>query len=300
MDLVKVLDNIPNLTIPDELKHNIDIDEEEWKSIQSKVVENLKNDNYIEDREARSINEMMLLDLSEEQQKGFERFCTYIISEGNIEIIEKTLETVDNCLSVLSLKYKQRKEAQLKQDEEFKKKYEEEGFGVEPSIPLTIVHKEAMNFIGVHYTKYISKKDFPKFIREVYNKTMEISNIVAKNKIYGFAGVDSLGKDIVPQSIFSFVFAVQVSNIEDVPNDMISFTMPQHEYIFYKHVGSMNDLQRSINEVFMYDLKGNNYEMDLLPSFDIFPFDISDNDEFSEVEIYFPVSRIGGSTEQEM
>ncbi|MFL0249022.1 MerR family transcriptional regulator [Clostridium neuense] len=289
MDLVKVLDNIPKLNIPKELMDSVDTDEKEWKTIQNRIEENLKNDNYA--NKAYNIKNTITFDISEEEQRQFELFCTYIKPEGNIEIIGKTLEAVDKSLSVLSSKYRKRKESHLKFQKKFQKKFKEEYFDKEPSRPLTIVHKETMSFVGIHYTKFINKKDFPKFIREFNNIAEEISNVVNRGRIYGFAGVDSLGKDIVPDSIFSFVFAVQVSNIEKVPHDMISFVLPQHEYLFYKHIGDMKNYQKSFDEVFMYKLEEKNYEMDILPSFQIFPSDIRDNDENLEVEMYFPVSK---------
>lgn len=49
---------------------------------------------------------------------------------------------------------------------------------------LIIVHKETMNFVGIHYTKLISKKDFPKFIRKFNNRKEEISNVVNGERIY--------------------------------------------------------------------------------------------------------------------
>lgn len=289
MDLVKVLDNIPKLNIPKELMDSVDTDEKEWKTIQNRIKENLKNDNYA--NKAYNIKNTITFDISEEEQRQFELFCTYIKPEGNIEIIGNTLEAVDKSLSVLSSRYRKRKESHLKFQKKFQKKFKEEYFDKEPSRPLTIVHKETMSFVGIHYTKFINKKDFPKFIREFNNIAEEISNVVNRGRIYGFAGVDSLGKDIVPDSIFSFVFAVQVSNIEKVPHDMISFVLPQHEYLFYKHIGDMKNYQKSFDEVFMYKLEEKNYEMDILPSFQIFPSDIRDNDENLEVEMYFPVSK---------
>jgi DNA-binding transcriptional MerR regulator/predicted transcriptional regulator YdeE len=292
MDLVKVLDNAPNLMIPEALKSNIDIDQEEWKAIQCRITENLKNDKLVQENKASSIKDMMSFDMSEEEQKQFEIFCTYIRPEGNIEVIGKTLEAVDKNLSILSSKYKKKREAHLKHEEELQKKVEEEFFRAEPAIPLTIVHKETMNFVGIHHTKYINKKDFSKFIREFSNRVIEISNAINIDKIYQFSGIDSLEKNIVPDSVFSFVFAVQVLSIENVPKDMISFTVPAHDYIFYKHVGNMKDYQKSLNQIFMYDLKANNYEMDILPSFEIFPSDIDENDDELEVEIHFPISRL--------
>lgn len=292
MDLVKALDNAPNLIIPEELKSNIDIDQEEWETIQCRITENLKKDNFAEDYQGNSINDMMIFDMSEEEQKQFVRFCTYIIPEGNIEVIGKTLEAVEKSLSILSSKYKKRKEAHIKHEEELQKKFEEEFFCAEPAMPLTIVHKETMNFVGIHNTKYINKKDFPRYIREFSNRTVEIPNVVKANKVYQFSGLDSLGNNIVPDSFFSFVFAVQVSSIENVPKDMISFTLPEHDYIFYKHVGNMVDYQNSLNQIFMYDLKANNYEMDILPSFEMFYLDKCDNDDSLEIDIHFPVSKI--------
>ncbi|WP_234122939.1 MerR family transcriptional regulator [Clostridium hydrogenum] len=285
IDLVKALDNTPNLNIPEKLESSVDMDEEEWKTIKNRMTENLKNDNY--EYKSESVS-MMSFDMSEEEQRQFEVFCTYIKPEGNIEIIGKTLEAVDKSLSVLSSKYRKRKEAHLKFHEKFKEGY----FCEEPSMPLTIVHKETMSFVGIHYTKFINKKDFPKFIREFNYRIVEISNIVNGEKVYGFSGIDSLGKDIVPDSVFSFVFAMQVSNIEKVPCDMISFVLPQHDYLFYKHIGDMKNYQKSLDEAFMYNIEEKNYEMDILPSFQIFSSDISDNDENLEVEMYFPVSKI--------
>lgn len=289
MDLVKVLDNAPNLNIPEELRDRVDMDEKEWKTIQNRITENLKSDNY--DNKVYDIKDTMIFDMSEEEQRQFEVFCTYIKPEENVEIIGNTLEAVDKSLSVLSLKYRKIKETHLKFEKEFQEKFEEEYFGEEPSMPLTVVHKETMSFVGIHHTKFISKKDFPKFIREFNNRIVEISKVINGEKIYGFSGIDSLGKDIVPDSIFSFVFAVQVSNIEKVPYDMISFVLPQHDYLFYKHVGSMKDYQKSFDEAFMYNLEEKNYEMDILPSFQIFSSGIRDNDGDLEVEMYFPVSR---------
>jgi|GEM_PF-729205 len=290
MDLVKVLDNAPNLNIPVELRDSIDMDEKEWKIIQDRMTENLKNDDY--DNKVYDIKNTMIFDMSEEEQRQFEVFCTYIKPEGNIEIIGKTLEAVDKSLSVLSSKYRKIKEAHLKFQEKFHKKLQEEYFCMEPTMPLTIVHKETMSFVGIHYTKFINKKDFPKFIRGFNDRIAEISNVVNGEKVYGFSGLDSLGKDIVPDSVFSFVFAMQVSNIEKVPYDMISFVLPQHDYLFYKHIGDMKDYQKSLDEVFMYNIEEKNYEMDILPSFQIFPSDIKDNDKNLEVEMYFPVSSL--------
>lgn len=289
MDLVKVLDNAPNLIIPEELKANISIDEKELEVIKNNIKKNLKGNNYLK---KYKVKDTMFLDMSEEEQKQFERFCTYILPEENSNIIIETLETVDRSLSILSSKYKRIKASHLKFNKEFNKKFKEEYLKNEPAMPLTIVHKKTMNFVGVHHTKFINKKDFPKFIGEFNNRLNEITNVVNEEKIYGFSGIDSLGENIVPNSIFSFVFAIQVSNIENVPKDMISFILPRHEYIFYKHVGNMKDYQKSLNEVFMYDLKEKNYEMDILPSFQIFPSDIYDKGEDLEVEMYFPVSRI--------
>lgn len=289
MELVKALDNTPNLNIPEELKNSVDMDEKEWKSIQNRMTENLKNDNY--EYKSNSVSNMMNFDMSEEEQRQFEVFCTYIKPEGNAEIIGKTLEAVDKSLSVLSSKYRKRKEAHLKFQKEFQEKFEKEYFCEKPSMPLTIVHKETMSFVGIHYTKFINKKDFPKVIREFNDRIVEISNIVNGEKVYGFSGIDSLGKDIVPDSIFSYVFAMQVSNIARVPHDMISFVLPQHDYLFYKHIGDMKNYQKSLDEAFMYNIEEKNYEMDILPSFQVFPSDIFDNDENLEVEMYFPVSR---------
>ncbi|QAA32873.1 MerR family transcriptional regulator [Clostridium manihotivorum] len=293
LDLVKALDNAPNLVIPEELKSTIDTDEEEWKTLQYRMTENLKNDKPSSDYKGINFMDMMVFDMSEEEQKQFERLCTYIMPEGNIEIIGKTLEAVDESLCILSSKYKKRKEAQLMREEELQRKFEEEFLTAEPAIPLTIVHKETMNFVGIHLTKYINKKDFPKCIREFGNRIAKIPNVVKADKVYQFSGIDSLGKNLVPDSIFSFVFAVQVSSLESVPENMIGFTLPEHDYIFYKHIGTMEDYQKSLNQVFMYDLNANNYEMDMFPSFEIFSSYICEKEDELEVDIFFPVSSIG-------
>jgi AraC family transcriptional regulator len=96
-------------------------------------------------------------------------------------------------------------------------------------------------------------------------------------------------KDFNPNAEFEKWAAVDVSNFNDVPNNMKSYTLKGGLYAVFIHKGAANTGLKTFQYIFRTWLPNSEYSLDNRPHFEILGEKYKRDDPTSEEEIWIPV-----------
>lgn len=133
----------------------------------------------------------------------------------------------------------------------------------------------------------------------INNTTFELwrSFMTTKIKIQNSIGTDSYSIQVYPPTYFenfdpNTTFekwaAVEVSNFENIPDAMETFTIPSGWYAVFLYKGLSSD-NRIFNYIFTEWLPNFEYHLDNRPHFEILGEKYKNNDPNSEEEIWIPI-----------
>lgn len=244
LHLVKTLDSSKQLNVSNELLESFESDNLNWNLIEEIIICRNKEFYAMEKEEIKDYVEHLYdLKPTEIDLKLLEQLISYENSKENISYINNLLKLIDEDLKILSSKYTKIQENILVANYELKKSYLNLPKDSESKNNISLVTLPQMTFVGLEYTTFISIKKVPKLIDNFRNRLKEINNVINPTDIYTINGIDSLLQYEKPKTFklnFSFIIAVQVSKVEQIPNDMKAFTIPAHQHICYTLKGNKN------------------------------------------------------------
>lgn len=92
-----------------------------------------------------------------------------------------------------------------------------------------------------------------------------------------------------PNATFEKWAAAEVTDFENVPQDMETFTIPQGLYAVFLHKGAASEGQKTFSYIFGTWLPGSGYTLDNRPHFEILGEKYKNDDPDSEEEIWIPL-----------
>ncbi len=144
-----------------------------------------------------------------------------------------------------------------------------------------IVSVDEFKAVGMTYFGDNNNGEIPKMWQIFNQKFMEISNISKPVLFYGIC--DS---DMDEQGRFDYAAAVGVDSFENVPETMVTKTIPAGNYLVYTYEGDIKNLGEFYGKIFETYLPQSGHEMDMRPQLEVY------DDRFMKTgafDIYIPV-----------
>lgn len=298
LHLVKTLDNSPKLKVSNEILESVESDKLNWSLIEDAIT--CRNNEFYSmgKEEIKSYAEHLYdLEPTKTDLNLFEQLISYENSKENISYIENLLKLIYEDLKILSSKYTKFQENISAVNYELKKSYSDLPKDSESKNNISLVTLPQMTFVGLEYTTFISLKKVPKLIDSFRNRVKEINNVIKPTDIYTINGIDSLLQYEKPKTKtfklnFSFIIAVQVSEVEQIPNDMKAFTIPAHQHICYTLKGNKTLKTFIKDEIPLVTFITQSYKIAKFPALTLYNNDYKTNDSESIVYNYMPIETI--------
>ena len=99
--------------------------------------------------------------------------------------------------------------------------------------------------------------------------------------------------DFQPNTPFVKWAAVEVSGLEEIPNDMEALEIQEGLYAVFNYKGDQQGAATFFNSIYAEWLPNSDYELDNRPQFEILGEKYKNNDPNSEEEIWIPVKLKG-------
>ncbi len=152
----------------------------------------------------------------------------------------------------------------------------------------TFATKDTFTVVGIEkeFEFQESSKIIPEMVHEVLGRKSEIKNV---------QGVASYGITTkVSDTKMTYIYAVNVSKVEDLPVGMVSKEIPSQEYAVFIHKGPITNIKETYDYIFSKWLKENDVETIQAPSFEYYgekfiPY--GDKIADSIIEINLPIKK---------
>lgn len=121
-----------------------------------------------------------------------------------------------------------------------------------------------------------------------------------KSEIKAAVGADLFSIEVYPEGFFDTFdptapfekwAAVEVSNLENIPEDFDKLTVTEGLYAVFIHRGSAIDASQTYKNIFETWLPGSGFRLDVRPHFAVMGAKYKNDDLDSEEEIWIPISR---------
>lgn len=144
-----------------------------------------------------------------------------------------------------------------------------------------IVHKDEFKVVGIPYYGDNSNGEIPQIWGVFFKRINEIKNIVDPEISYGVCD-----PEVSEDGKFHYTVCVEVSSFEDVPEGMVTKTIPGGRYAVFTYNGpieKISEFYRSIYKEWMPNLE---YEVEFRPDFEYYDKRFC---EKGELDIYVPI-----------
>ncbi len=95
--------------------------------------------------------------------------------------------------------------------------------------------------------------------------------------------------DFTPSTSFEKWAAVEVEEIDRIPDKMETLTIPKGEYAVFKYRGLPSNFQKMAEYIFGVWLPNSQYQLDNRPHFEIMKADYNPNDPSAEETVWIPI-----------
>ena len=120
-------------------------------------------------------------------------------------------------------------------------------------------------------------------------KRKEISNNLTDDLISMVIYKANHFVDFKPTNEFERWAAVEVSEFDNVPNELETFVLPSGKYVVFLHKGDTNQFAKTFQYILETWLPSSEYLLDDRPHFEILGDKYKNNDPTSEEEIWIPI-----------
>ncbi|MCD4785990.1 MAG: GyrI-like domain-containing protein [Candidatus Eremiobacteraeota bacterium] len=156
-----------------------------------------------------------------------------------------------------------------------------------------IVTKESFKVIGMERKFTLNNNTIPQLWDDFMPRFHEIKNKVNPDVAYGICesgDVDVTIENMSKDTEFNEVVCFEVSNFDDVPDGMVTRTIPAHKYAMFTHKGELSNLSHTYDYIFGEWLTKSGY--DIADNFDFELYDERFNlkdQKNSEIDVYLPI-----------
>lgn len=144
-----------------------------------------------------------------------------------------------------------------------------------------IVNINGFKAVGFTYFGDNKNGEIPK-LWEAFNKNY--NSIKEKSKSMLCYGICDGEMDA--EERFNYIACAEVDSFKDVPENMVTKSVPNGKYIVYTFSGVLKDLGDFYNDIFTRWLPASSQEMDSRPQFELYDERFMNNGEF---DLYFPI-----------
>jgi len=296
LHLVKTLDNSPKLKVSNELLESLESDKLNWDLIKETITHRNKDFYTMSKEDVKNYVEHLYdIEPTETDLKLFEELIRYENSKENISYIKSLLKLIDEDLKILSSKYAKFQKNISAVNYELKKSYSDLPKDNESKNSINLITLPQMTFVGLEYKTFISLKKIPKLIDSFRDRVKEISNVIKPTDIYTINGIDSLTQYEKTKTFklnFSFIIAVQVSKVEQIPNGMKAFTIPAHHHICYTLKGNKTLKTFIKDEIPLVTFITQSYKVAKFPVLTLYNDKYKTSDPESIVYNYMPIETV--------
>jgi AraC family transcriptional regulator len=117
----------------------------------------------------------------------------------------------------------------------------------------------------------------------------EITNSVTNDLISMVVYPPTHFTNFKPTNEFERWAAVEVTNLDSVPEGMETFTLPSGLYAVFLYKGTSTDISNFYQHIFTVWIPNSDYVLDNRPHFEILGEKYKNNDPSSEEEIWIPI-----------
>jgi len=144
-----------------------------------------------------------------------------------------------------------------------------------------IVTKPAFTVVGMLYRGRNENNEIAQMWGEFVPRMGEIKHATGAHESYGVC------RDLEPEGLFEYVAGLPVTQAEDVPQDMVSWEVPEQKYAVFPCT------LPTIGEAYAYAFKtwlpGSGYERGDGPDFELYDESFNPDEEGSHFHIYVPI-----------
>lgn len=144
-----------------------------------------------------------------------------------------------------------------------------------------IVTKPAFVVVGMEYRGENKNNEIAQMWQEFIPRIREIEHIVDDEVSYGVC------RDIEGTDEFEYVAAMEVDSPADIPEGMVSWTVPEQKYAVF--ACTLPTLHEAYKHVFETWLPQSDYERGDGPDFELYDKTLDPAVEGSELYIYVPI-----------
>lgn len=146
-----------------------------------------------------------------------------------------------------------------------------------------IVQKEAFCVVGVSKRfKMGETNDIPQLWGQLMGKMDQIKHLVGDGNSYG---VTTNYEE--EENVFEYIAAFKVSEIEDVPEGMVSLEIPAQTYAVFPC--TMPTIGETYDIIYQTWLPQSEYEHAYTAEYELYPSTFNPEDPDSQFEVYIPV-----------
>ncbi len=149
-------------------------------------------------------------------------------------------------------------------------------------IPKIVLEKE-FKIVGIKKTVKPGNALIRNLWDEFILRKSEIGNVIKKDDILGIC---EYMPNITDESEFEYIAGIEVADYNNIPDGMLSKTIPHSKYAVFTHKGKMNELKTTYNNIYgrWLPLSGNELaEMDTIELYSL------NNNQDSTLDIYIPI-----------
>src|SRR5690606_27344794 len=137
----------------------------------------------------------------------------------------------------------------------------------------------------------VIKEKKPQLLASEFRKRItEISTALNELELWGVStDPENYNQDI---DHFEYFISVEVSSFDDVPEGMITKTLPANDYVVFTHRGLADNIGKVHDYLYTTWLENNDYVLNGLYNIEVYGERHKEEDpDNSEIEIYFPIKK---------
>ncbi|MDD4156832.1 MAG: AraC family transcriptional regulator [Candidatus Cloacimonetes bacterium] len=149
-----------------------------------------------------------------------------------------------------------------------------------------IIEKPEFKVIGLKCTTTMADNIIPRLWDDFNKRCCEV-----KNGFDLWIGVCPYVEmtDMNNETPFDYIAGRAVNNFNDIPKDMVTWTVPASKYAIFTHKGSLENLNQTYKYIFCVWAKESEYEISNADQLEIYDERFKFGQEDSEFDIYIPI-----------
>ena len=152
-----------------------------------------------------------------------------------------------------------------------------------------IVKKEKFHVVGLKYYGDAIPENAPGLWEELMKRRDEISNIFVPEE---WIGLMCTGEEEFIDEKADYIAGVRVTNLEEIPEGMNGYEVPEREYVVFTHKGTLDKLGETYNYIYSQYFRTSKEFVPIgIMEFELYDERYVGDKPESEFDIYFPVER---------